>query len=178
MRDATTQLCYDLLGCSLLQIQRSYWAVKLASGEWICEARVHTDLRTASERPFDWSNDLVANGEVKRIKELWLLCPPNATSPLGNTAMLPITEPGTAFQFKVAHAMSNFAESWRQADSHLIGRVTDKFTGDCECFIWDAQYACLIAPPWQTNVYQFGTWKESLAPRGELALATLGVDLS
>src|SRR6266849_2969517 len=117
--DATNQLVHQLLGCSLLQITKSYWAVRLDNDEWLCEARVHTDLYRGVERHFEWYEDLVANGDCMRIKELWLLCPPNRLSPLGNTARLPIVEPGTAFDFKVATADSNIAATWKTQEAHI-----------------------------------------------------------
>src|SRR5690242_11064514 len=101
----------DLLGQPLMKIDRSYWAVKLKNDQWLSEARLTYDK--GSFRHFDWSNDLVATGDVLKIKELWLLCPPNKFSPLGNTARLVIEEPGTAFQFKVGHADSNIAVTWK-----------------------------------------------------------------
>lgn len=176
MDDATNALVYQLLGCSLLEISRAWWAVKLDSGEWLCEARLHTDIAAATERHFDWYYDLVGTGDVRRIKELWLLCPPNKLSPLGNTARLPITTPGTAFDFKVASASSNFVETWRNQEAHIIGRVTDRATGDCECFVWDERYQMLCAG-FRSNVHNFGTWRDSLPPRGALALEKIGVEL-
>lgn len=174
--DATTGLVYQLLGCSLLEIDRSYWAVKLDNEEWICEARVHIDATTGVERHYQWYEDIVSNGDGAHIKELWLLCPANNVSPLGNTARIPIVEPWTAFDFKVAHASSNIARSWNTQEAHIIGRVDDRGTGDCTCFIWDCRYNTLCQP-FHTNVHNFGTWKTSLPPRGALALEKIGVRL-
>lgn len=176
MQDQTSQLAYQLLGCSLLQLDRSWWAVRLENDEWLCEARMHTDLLRGNERHFEWYEDLVCNGDCLRITELWLLCPPNQLSPLGNTARLPITEPGTAFDFKIAHATSNFTETWRTMEAHVIGRVDDKATGDCTCFIWDDRYS-VLCEPFHSNIHNFGTWRESLAPRGPLAWEKMGVRL-
>ena len=193
-------LVEELLGCSLLEITRSYWAVKLNTGEWLCEARIKVDLYNARERHFDWSNDLVAGGDVRRIAELWLLCPASRTSPFGNTARLVITEPGTAFQFKVATVDSSIAATSRQATAHIIGKVTNKETGDCDCFIWDEQQQGLITPETmiydpitqgakrnkdgtpvyagKNNVYDFHSWNpRSVAHLGRLELRTLGVRL-
>src|SRR5439155_5145109 len=129
-------LVEELLGCSLLQIDRSWWAVRLNTGEWISEARVHTDIYKGVERHFDWTLDLVANGDVMKITELWLLCPSSRTSPLGNTARLVITEPGTAFQFKIGTADSNIVTTERNPQAHIIGKILNKENGDCECFIY------------------------------------------
>lgn len=193
-------LVEDLLGCPLQAIDRSYWAVRLSTGEWLCEARTKTDLRTGMERFFDWSNDLVANGDVLKIRELWLLCPPSRTSPLGNTARLDITEPGTAFQLKIATIDSSIVASSRTVQAHIIGRIDNKETGECTCYIWDTVQDGLCTPETmiydpmtgsakrdehgnlayagKTSVYNFHSWRPgSLAPLGRLELATVGVRL-
>lgn len=179
----------DLLGKPLIKIDRSYWAVKLHNDQWLCEARMLYDK--GAFRYFDWSNDLVATGDVLKIKELWLLCPPNKFSPLGNTARLMIEEPGTAFQFKVGMVDSNIAQSIKSMQGHIIGKVTEKETGACECFIYDPIQQGLITPETQmfdssgqivsagkTSVYNFHSWRPgSIAPLGQLHLPTLGVQL-
>lgn len=194
-------LVEDLLGCPLQQITRSFWAVRLNTGVWMCEARLKVDIFSGTERLYDWSADLVAGGDVMRITELWLLCPPSKTSPLGNTARLEITEPGTAFQFKIATVDSNIAASMRSVQAHVIGKVVNKETGGCECFIYDVAQDGLCTPETpiydpttgrakvdaqgnllcagKTSVYDFHSWRiGSIAPLGRLELATLGVRLS
>jgi len=182
-------LIEDLLGSSLIKITRSYWAVKLQNDTWLCEARMKYDK--GSFRYFDWSNDLVATSDVLKIKELWLFCPPNKYSPLGNTARLIIEEPGTAFQFKVSHVDSNIARTYKTLQGHIIGKVTNKLTGDCDCFIWDPIQNGLITPEskmfdqennlvyaGKTSVYDFHSWRPgSIAHLGKLELNTLGVQL-
>jgi len=190
-------LVEELLGCPLLEITRSWWAVRLNTGEWVCEARVKTDLYRGEERHYDWSNDLVANEDVLKITELWLLCPPSKTSPLGNTARLVITEPGTAFQFKVATADSNIASISRNMQAHIIGKITNKETGDCDIFAWDEVQQGLITPETRiydpltggarrdkdgnlvyagkNNIYNFHGWRSSMADMGRLELRTVGV---
>jgi hypothetical protein len=193
-------LIEELLGCSLYKLDRSYWAVKLDDEKWICETQVSYDWRIGTQRNFDWSNDLVATGDVLRIKELWLFCPPNKYSPVGNTARLIIEEPGTAFQFKVGHADSNIAVTWKTMQGHIIGKVTNKEQGLCECFIWDPIQQGMITPETmildpktmgplkdedgniiyagKTSVYNFHSWRPgSVAPLGKLHLQTLGVYL-
>jgi hypothetical protein len=189
----------DLLGCSLQQITRSYWAVKLSTGEWLCEARSTTDLLHGRERYFDWTLDLVATSDVLKIVQLWLLCPPSKTSPLGNTARLDISEPGTAFQFKIATADSAIVSpATRTLQAHIIGKVVDKLTGACECYIYDPIEDGMITPETQiydpvqgirkdengqpvyagrTSVYSFHSWRPGLAPPGQLHLDRLGVRL-
>ncbi len=191
-------LVEELLGCSLLEIDRSYWAVKLNNEEWVCEARVKTNVYSGEERQFDWSNDLVANRDVNHIKELWLLCPPSRTSPLGNTARLDIEAPKTAFQFKVTHVDSTIAETVRNLPYHIIGRVDDAVTGDCTCFIFDPVQggllttSTLIFDPLtavakkdhkgkymtagRNNIYNFHSWDPGrVAHLGRLELNTLGL---
>lgn len=173
-QDATNDLAYQLLGRSILQIERAYWAAKLDTDEWLCEARTHVDLVRGTERQFEWYGDLVANGDCLRIKELWLLCPPNALSPLGNTARLPIIEPGTAFDFKVAGATSDFLTTERYQEAHIIGRVDDKVSGACTCFIWDERYR-MLCQPYYSNVHKFGRWRENLPDYLEIAVEKAGV---
>lgn len=190
----------ELLGKRLFEIDQSYWAVKLRNGTWLCESRIHIDLKTGIMRHFDWSNDLVANGDVLNIKELWLLCPPNKTSPMGNTARFFIDEPGTAFQFKVNMVDSVISANYKSMQAHIIGKITNKETGACDCFIWDPVQSGMLTPQTlifdsikkelvrnkdgslayagKTSVYDFHTWKPgSLAHLGRLHFPTIGVRL-
>lgn len=159
-----------------------------------------TDLVKGGNRFFDWTLDLVANGDVLKITELWLLCPPSQTSPLGNTARLNIEEPGTAFQLKIATVDSSVVESSRTMQAHIIGKVTNKETGDCDCYIWDAVQDGLCTPETmiydvatvdhikrdvngnplfagKANIYNFHSWRDSIAPLGRLGLDALGIRL-
>src|SRR5438045_1897656 len=90
-------------------IHHAVWAVKLSTGKFLSERDMVWDSlqrehgadgifpTRPNKRPFDWTLDLVQTGDVRKIRELWLVCPPNPHSPFGNTARLPIVEPGTAF---------------------------------------------------------------------------------
>lgn len=140
-------LVEELLGCPLQTIDRSYWAAKLNTGEWVSEARFVHDWRKGEQRRIDWMDDLCATGDCKRITELWLLCPPSRTSPLGNTARLPITRPGSAFQFKIAMHDSPgvVGPGIRTQQAHVIGRVDDE-EGNCTCFVWDIVQDGLLTP--------------------------------
>lgn len=170
----TNALTYKLLGGPLQKISRSYWAIRLKNDVWMCEARIaDIDVRLGKERFYDWSKDVVDTDLVEQIEELWLLCPPNKVSPLGNTARLPITQPRTAFQFKVGSASSNLAETHRQVEAQIIGRVINS-DGDCECFVWDDFYQCMTEL-WKTNVDRMGTWRSGLPPRGQLSHEALGL---
>jgi hypothetical protein len=122
---------------------------------------------------------MVTTGDIKKIAELWLLCPPNKENPLGQVARLPITEPGTAFQFKIGFLdMGVSGTSGARSDrvAHLIGRVDDKETGDCTCFIWDNDWQRL-SQPWHSTVYAFGTWRPEIAALGRLSFDVLGLSL-
>src|SRR5687767_4806805 len=154
---------------------RAYWGAKLSDGSWRCELDERHEIRTASMRPFDWTLDMVDTGDVLKIKELWLFCPPTPLSPLGNTARLPIKEPGTALQFKVGNLFEMGAVG-RNVAGRIIGRVDNKETGECTCFIWDEELRVMSAP-WRSNVYNFGSWRDGIAPQGRLNLDTLGVRL-
>lgn len=168
-----TSVLGSLVGTFL--VDRPYWAVKLANGTWQCELDSRFDLRRGEKRPFDWTLDLIDTGDIAHIRELWLFCPPTKASPLGNTARLPIVEPHTAFQFKVASY--DAVGAWRKAlESQVIGRVDNKETGDCTVFIWDAPLK-VMSTPWQSNVYHFGSWREGIAPIGALSHAVLGLRL-
>jgi hypothetical protein len=149
------QLIYELLGCSLLEITRSFWAAKLNTGEWVSEARAVHDFRQGTQRYIDWYLDLAATGDCKRITELWLLCPPSQTSPLGNTARLPIMRPNSAFQFKIAtHDSQIVGDGIRTLQAHVIGRVDDE-EGNCTCFAYDPVEDGMVTP--ETTVYDPAT---------------------
>lgn len=151
----TSELIRQLLGCTLLDITCSYWAAKLNTGEWISEARFVHDWRKGEERHIDWMDDIVATGDSQRIAELWLLCPPSKTAPLGNTARLPITRPGSAFQFKIAtHDTPLAGPAIHTQQAQIIGRVDDA-DGNCTCFVWDLIEGGLLTP--ETCVYDHVT---------------------
>jgi hypothetical protein len=151
---------------------RSYWAVKLVDNRWRCELDGVPDFRTGTSRDLDWSLDIVGSGENNRIKELWMFCPKTVHSPLGNTAMLKISERGTAFVLKAG----NFSLYGKKPLALIIGQVTDKLTGDCQCFIWD-EYLRVMSSPFKTNVKNFSSWRDGVAPIGELSTDVLGLDV-
>lgn len=192
-------LIEKLLGCPLQALTRSYWAAKLNTGEWVSEARTVHDWRKGEQRQIDWMDDIVATGDCNKIVELWLFCPPSPTSRFGNTARLPITRPGSAFQFKVAtHDTAGIGgPGTRTLQAHIIGRVDDA-EGNCTCFIYDTVQDGLLTPETpiydhlqgtkqdghgnlmyagKTNVNHFHSWRPSLAPIGQLALDRIGVTL-
>lgn len=170
-------LIHELLsGKSLLQLDRSYWAVKLKRGRWLSEAWTHTDLSAATERAYDWTNDLVATGDIARVTELWLLCPASATSPVGNTVRVPIRETDRAIQFKRGVFDTNLATGRKQMTAQVIGRLEDYATGEATLFVWDQERFALYAP-WHVNLYDpqgLGAWRPDGMPIPRLTLAQLG----
>lgn len=161
---------------SPLLIKHSLWAVKLDNGKFLSERDEVVDAAHGTKRPFDWTLDLIDKGDIHRVRELWLFCPPSKASPLGNTARLPILESGTAFQFKVA-SLSGFFDLEKCVESHVIGRVDNKETGDCTCFIWDGPLQ-VMSQPWKSNIYHFGSWREGIAPIGALSQEVMGLRLA
>jgi hypothetical protein len=173
---------------------RAYWAVKLNDGKWLCELDQVQDL-IIGRRHLDWSLDICGpSGDWRKIVELWMICPPTAISPAGNTARLPITVPGTAFQLKVGFLDSSIGNSLRRQVAQMIGRVTNEETGDCEVFVYDYAAQALVVcengkdedgkpayGPWKTNVYNMGSWRPnipgtpSVAPIGRLSFEVVGL---
>jgi len=151
-------------------LQNSYWQVTLSTGRRLSEMDVVSSPLQGSERPADWTLDLVTTGDILKVKELCLIYPGWFTRP----AILKITEPGTAFQFKTASAMA-FGANGRQLEAQVIGRITNKETGACECYIWD-RHLGLIG--YQSNVRTFGSWDPGrIAPIGELSQNVIGLRL-
>src|SRR5258708_25522014 len=110
-------------------LQESYWRVIFDTGRQLSER----DL-VASQRPADWTLDLVTTGDILRVRELHLIYPGFFT----RAAALKIVEPGTAFQFKTGGlTVEGDGTQSRQIFAQVIGRVDDKQTGDCTCWIWD-----------------------------------------
>jgi hypothetical protein len=166
----------SLLGSLIGRIlpDRPYWAVKLTTGKMLTELDLHFDPLVGSARPFDWTLDLVSTGDIFKVTELWLFCPPNRQNPRGQVARLPITEPGTAFQFKVG-TVDTFGAQERAMASQVIGRVTNKETGVCECFVWDRQLRAMGT--WATTITQMGSWREGAPSIGALSADVVGLKL-
>lgn len=156
----------------------SYWAVKLSSGQWCTERdRVKDTRHPLGERPFDWTLDLVGTGDIARIRELWLLCPPTTFSPAGSTGHLLIKERGTPFQFKVKSTSGLSPLVHAQRESQVIGRIDEKLSGRCTCFIYDHEWE-VLSTPYVTSIHNFGTWRPGIAPITNLSQEVLGFDLS
>ncbi len=152
----------------------AYWAAKLRNpDQWLSEVDGRVNFIGAAYRPYDWTMDLVTTGDILRIAELWMFCPRNQLSPEGNTARIPFSqeESGTAFMFNVARVMME-----HRVDHKIIGKVTDRDSGDCVCFIWDDLYK-VMSSPFYTNVNKFASWREGVAPIGQLSHEVIGLRL-
>jgi len=182
---------------SILAEHRSWWRVVLTTGQVLSERQLRFDLRVGGLRPFDWAHDLTDNGDVLKIKELYLECPPNQQHPGGQVIRLDISEPGTAFQFKTA-SVDTLGANQRVLEAQVIGRVDDKENGLCTCYIWDAKQGGPTYNPkteqfiylgglvtqerdgevwqdYQTSIYTFGSWREGIAPIGALSHEVMGL---
>ena len=153
----------------------AYWSVLLTTGKRRYERELIPTLRAGQRgvRKLDWTLDLVSTGDVRRIKDLILHCPD------GRNAVLEISEEGTAFQFKTAALDGLLTNGQRTMEFQAIGRITNKITGECECFIWD--YRPTIGQPnlfkYTTTIFHFGSWRESLTPLGALGHEVQGFRL-
>jgi hypothetical protein len=120
----------------------------------------------------DWALDLVSTGDIKRVKEITLHCPN------GKNAILEIPETGTAFQFKTK-SLNMLGAGGNNLEFQVIGRVLDKVSGQCECFIWDYRpkpdQPHLVA--YKSTIYHFGSWRDTIVPIGALGLDVQGFRL-
>lgn len=143
----------------------SHWTVLLSTGKTRSERELIPTLRAGMRgvRPLDWTIDLVSTGDIYRVKEISLNCPD------GRKATLEIIEPGTVFQLKT-RSLNFLGASSNPLEYQVIGRVLDKASGQCECFIWDYHPngpEHLLA--YRSNIYQFGSWRDNIMPLGVLA---------
>lgn len=156
---------------------QSWWHVELSTGKiWSQLDTVYDPLRGNPEkkyhRPLDWYLDLVATGDVRRIRVIAL------HTPRGDAA-LRIDEPSTAYQLNAASLLLdlNGAGGGRQRDAQIIGRVDDKATGRGIAYIWDVPMQQMYKDE-QANVHNFQGWRPGIQALGELAIAHMGLVLS
>ncbi len=170
------ELLFGLLGNrSLLQIDRPYWAVKLDDDTWVSEAVSKIDLVRGIERLTDWSADVVANDLTSRIRELWMFCPASRLAPTGNTVRVPILPEQRAIQFKNGSFDTTIVAGKKMMAAMIVGRLDDRASGECTCFVWDCQQQALYVN-WKTNLYRpFGKWREDGPPVPALSPAALGI---
>lgn len=153
----------------------AFWSVLLQSGrEWSERSLVASNIKGQKGlRKLDWALDLVSTGDIHRIKELTLHCPD------GRKAVLEITPDMPAFQFKTK-SLEMIGASGTDLEYQVIGRVIDKVTGRCECFIWDYRPKLgeehLIA--YKSSIYKFGGWRDTVTPIGALGLDVQGFRLA
>lgn len=152
----------------------SYWSVLLTTGKTWSERQLVPTWTKGQRglRKLDWGEDLVSTGDIHRIKEITLHCPD------GGTAVLEVPERSTAFQFKT-RSLNMLGASGNDLEFQVIGRVVDKTTGRCECFIWDYRplpgEKNLIA--YKSSIYNFGAWRNTITPIGALGIEVQGFRL-
>lgn len=153
---------------------QAYWSVLLSTGKRYSERDLVPTFRKGVRgvRKLDWTEDIVSTGDIKRVREITLHCPDK------RTAVLEIEEPGTAFQFKT-RSLTILTEDGGGLEFQVIGRVIDKMSGRCECFIWDYHpkpgEPHLVA--YKSTIYNFGAWRDSLMPIGALSINVQGFRL-
>jgi hypothetical protein len=153
----------------------AYWSVLLTTGKRYEERQLVATLTKGQKglRKLDWMLDLVSTGDIHRIRELTLHCPD------GRTGVLEITSDMPAFQFKTK-SLNMLGASDIGLECQVIGRVIDKATGRCECFIWDYRPKPgenqLVA--YKSSIYRFGSWRDTLTPIGALGLEVQGFRLA
>lgn len=152
----------------------AYWSVLLTTGKTWSENQLIPTNKAGQRglRKLDWALDLVSTGDIRRIKELILHCPD------GQMAILEITQDTPAFQFKTK-SLNMLGACSNDLEYQVIGRVIDKATGRCECFIWDYQpmegQPNLIA--YKSTICHFGAWRNNITPMGALSLEVQGFRL-
>lgn len=152
----------------------AHWSVLLRSGKEWSERQLIPTFRAGRRglRKLDWGDDLVSTGDIHRVKELRLHCPD------GRTAILEINPDQPAFQFKTK-SLDMLGAGGTGMEFQVIGRVTDKATGQAECFIWDyrPQTGKEHLFKYHTSIYFFGSWRDTLTPLGALGLDVQGFRL-
>jgi len=154
----------------------SYWHIELSTGRtWSQLDTAFDPLRGKPEkkyqRPLDWYLDLVATGDVKKIKAIVL------HTPRGDAA-LRIDEPGTVYQLNAAALLSDTGTGTmtRQKDAQIIGRVDNRDTGVGIAFIWDVHTQQMYRDE-SANIHNFAGWRPGIAPLGALAIQNMGLNL-
>lgn len=164
---------------TIIDPYRSRWEVVLTTGKVITENQLVYDFSRACHRQIDWALDLNTTGDLLKIKELWLVLPGGYKTALRDGVerpiMLQITEPGTAFQFK--HALfDSLGGDGKNVEAQVIGKITNKETGDCECWIWDKVDGLI---EYKSNINNFGMWRRNtgLLPLTKLSIEVMGLRL-
>lgn len=160
----------------ILDPTQAYWTIKLKSGKVWSEHSLVTTNKAGQKgfRLLDWGDDIVSTGDVHKVTEIRMHCPDG-----GPDAVLEIADGMEPFQFK-ARTINMLGAGGNNLEYMVIGRVTDKATGECECFIWDYRptpemTSHLLA--FQTNIHNFGSWRDTVTPVGALSLDVQGFRL-
>lgn len=155
--------------------RRAYWAAKLRDDTWLSEIDNKQWFfgKIEAPRTYDWTMDLVTTGDVLKIKELWMFCRAGRVSRKGNTACLRFDptgrDAGMAFMFNLTQMSVDV-----RIDHKVIGKVTDRMTGECECFIWDDEIGGMSSP-YVTNVNDFAAWRPGIPHIGRLSHEVIGL---
>jgi hypothetical protein len=171
--------------------QLPWWKCVLTTGREISERGMTFDMSRGGLRPIDWSLDLCsgANPDILKVKEIWLMFPSELTQVTyiekGNpihqvkhdkfsSAVLPVKERGCVFQMKIK-TLDGFGANTSTFECQIVGTVGDKVSGECHCYIWDAKLG-LVA--YKTSIYDFGSWREEIAPLSNISHAVVGLNLA
>lgn len=156
---------------------RSYWGIALrrtpeAKNEWRSELDTKVSVRDAWGGNLQWYDDIVATGDIRYVKELWLFCPRSKNTPVGATCELDI-HPGQ-YAFQIKGAACNIAGGGRYDTWQLIGRVDNPITGDSTCYVWD--YLDGRCYKHQMNILRPVPWREHGPRIGQLNLNVVGLE--
>lgn len=113
----------------------------------------------------DWMHSLVESGDVRKITELRLHCP------TGQVAVLPITQPGTAFQLKCAGLLQGHGQ---MRYAHIIGKIDNVDTGACTAHVWDTFYG--LFENHTTSFKDFKAWRPGIDDIGAISPQAQGME--
>lgn len=156
---------------------QSYWSVLLTTGKTWSERQLVGTWKSGQKgwRKLDWGDDIVSTGDIHKIRELTLHCPDGRTAVLEIAKFGERTSTYPAFQFKT-RSLTILTDGGAGLEFQVIGRVIDKISGRCECFIWDYHpepgEQNLVA--YTSSIYNFGAWRDSVMPIGALSLDVQG----
>lgn len=143
----------------------SYWKVTFTNGKTLSEldSKPYFDgNKEIRVRAVEWLEDLIAAGDLRNVKEA-MLCTPQGV------AHFTVTEPYTVFQLSRGTLAAFTGQKIK--NMQVVGVVTDKDSGDCECAIWDQQTKQLYTM--FNNVRNFTKWREGVADVGMLNIKAL-----
>lgn len=145
----------------------SYWKVRFTSGRELSELDIKPYLdgnRVMRRRSVEWLEDIIGSGDIARVRKV-MLCTPQGT------AHIEAREPYTAFQFSRGVMNMLGSQYARVKNCQVVGVVTDKETGGCDCAIWDAQTRQLYTM--RNCVKNFSAWREGVIPVGRLNIEAM-----